>query len=76
MVQHENEDLFYVYPEFNQDSSEININCIVYSDLPISKMTKLKEIYKSGYYFYTLLAAAFFFILYFFICFNRNKSNA
>jgi len=47
MVEYENEDLFYVYPEFNKDSYEININCMVYSDLAISKTTKLKEVYRS-----------------------------
>jgi len=47
MVAHENEDLFYVYPEFNEADYDINIVCMVYSDLSISKRTKLKEIYKS-----------------------------
>jgi hypothetical protein len=46
MVQHENEDLFYIYPEFNKNDYEINIVCMVYSNLPISKTSKLKEIYK------------------------------
>jgi hypothetical protein len=47
MVQHENEDLFYVYPEFNEREYEINFVCMVYSDLPISRKIKLKEVYKS-----------------------------
>jgi hypothetical protein len=47
MVQHENEDLFSVYAEFNKSDYEINIICMVYSDLPISKTAKLKEVYKS-----------------------------
>lgn len=48
VVAHENEDLFYVYPEFNESDYEINIICMVYSELSISNTAKLKEIYKSG----------------------------
>jgi hypothetical protein len=47
MVQFENEDLFYIYPEFNERDYDINLVCMVYSDLPISKTAKLLEIYKS-----------------------------
>lgn len=47
MVAQEDEDLFYVYPEFNEADYDINIICMVYSDLSISKAAKLKEVYKS-----------------------------
>ena len=47
MVEHENEDLFYVYPEFNEGDYDINIVCTVFSELTISKTTKLKEVYRS-----------------------------
>jgi hypothetical protein len=47
MVEHNGEDLLYVYPEFNKNDYNINIVCMVYSDLPISKTTKLKEVYRS-----------------------------
>ena len=47
MVQHEEQDLFYVYPEFNEGDYDINIVCTVFSDLTISKTTKLKEVYRS-----------------------------
>ena len=47
MVSYEKEDLFYVFPEFNKDSYNININCIVFQDLTMSKAAKLRAIYKS-----------------------------
>ena len=46
MVQHENEDLFYLYLEFHQHSYKININCLVFQDLTMSKTAKLKEVYR------------------------------
>ena len=47
MVEHEGEDLFYVYLEFNEGDYDINIVCTVFSELTISKTTKLKEVYRS-----------------------------
>lgn len=47
MVEYEGEDLFYVYPEFNEGDYDINIVCTVFSELTISKTTKLKEVYRS-----------------------------
>ena len=47
MVQFEDEDLFFVFPEFEKDNFTININCFVYTDLALSKATKLKAVYKS-----------------------------
>lgn len=46
MVQFEKEDLFFVFPEFENDNFTININCFMYSDLALSKATKLKAVYK------------------------------
>ena len=47
MVQYEEQDLFYVYPEFHKREYHINIVCMVFQDLAISKTAKLKEIYNS-----------------------------
>lgn len=47
LVEYENEHLFYVHPEFNKNNFTITINCLVYTNLPISKTSKLKSIYKS-----------------------------
>jgi len=47
MVQLEGFDLFYVYTEFNKTNYIINIVCMVYQDLTISKTAKLKEVYNS-----------------------------
>jgi len=46
MIQHENEDLFYVYPEFHKNDYVININCLVFQDLTMSKTAKLEEVYR------------------------------
>jgi len=46
-VTHEEKDLFFVFPEFHKNGYSININCIVFSDLPTSKAAKLRAIYKS-----------------------------
>lgn len=48
MAQLDGADLCYIYPEFNNNNYEININCMVYSELTISKTTKLKEVYRSN----------------------------
>jgi hypothetical protein len=47
MVQFEGTDLCYIYPEFNKGNFDVNIICMVFQDLSISKAAKLKEIYKS-----------------------------
>ena len=47
MVQNDDDDLFFVFPEFNNDNYKININCMVFSDLTLSRTTKLKEVYRS-----------------------------
>lgn len=47
MVQFEDEDLFFVYPEFEKGNFTININCFVYTDLALSKAAKLKAVYKA-----------------------------
>ena len=41
------EDLFYVFPDFEENKFDIIINCFVFSDLTISQAAKLREIYKS-----------------------------
>lgn len=47
MVQHDNEDVFYIYPEFNERDYDINIVCMIFQNLTISKTAKLKEVYNS-----------------------------
>ena len=46
-VSHENEELFFVFPEFNKGNFTINISCFVYTDLTLSKTTKLNTVYKA-----------------------------
>jgi len=41
------EQLFYVFPDFEENKFDIIINCFIFSDLTISQAVKLKEIYKS-----------------------------
>ena len=41
------EDLFYVFPDFEEKNFDVIINCFVFSDLTISQAAKLREIYKS-----------------------------
>lgn len=47
IVSYENEDLFYVFPEFDERNYDINIICLVFQDLGISKAAKLREIYNA-----------------------------
>lgn len=46
MVQNDDEDLFYLYPEFGERSYNINIVCMIYQKLSISELTILRAIYK------------------------------
>ena len=46
-VSHENEELFFVFPEFNKGHFTINISCFVYTDLPLSKTSKLNTVFKA-----------------------------
>ena len=46
-VSHENEELFFVFPEFNKGNFTINISCFVYTDLPLSKTSKLNTVFKA-----------------------------
>lgn len=46
LVTHEEKDLFFVFPEFHKHVYNVNINCIVFSDLPTSKAAKIRAIYR------------------------------
>jgi hypothetical protein len=48
LVRYEDEELFYIYLEYNEVSYDININCVVFSDLTVSKTTRLREVHKSS----------------------------